>query len=205
MTSGDLSDGRTQAATRYHLESYGAEFELNTSPVDGMRLDFSVGLLNATFREFSQQRIVPGAGTTTEVRVKNFNGNPLIAAPPLSFVAVWSYDILLGRLGTLIPRFDATYKDKTYFSPGVNSAQVSIADSLQARTNEGASQEPYWLLNARIAYRTPDDRIEIAAWVRNATDQVYLSNSLDVSNGLNSFLDIYGTPRTFGVTVGYTW
>ena len=57
------------------------------------------------------------------------------------------------------------------------------------------------LLNARLAYRTPNDRIEVAAWVRNFLDERYKVDVFDVSRDFNTILEVWGDPRTFGLTI----
>ena len=63
------------------------------------------------------------------------------------------------------------------------------------------SQEAYWLLNARLAYRTPDGRIEVAGWVRNFTDESYKSFGFDASTFNNTSIYFVGDPRTYGLSL----
>jgi transcriptional regulator with XRE-family HTH domain len=57
----------------------------------------------------------------------------------------------------------------------------------------------------RRAYRTPDGRIELAGWVRNFTDIRYKIDVFDVSRGDNTILEVWGDPRTYGLTLSYAW
>jgi iron complex outermembrane receptor protein len=71
--------------------------------------------------------------------------------------------------------------------------------------NAPADLEPaYIVANTRISYTTPDDRFEIAGWVRNFTDRWYRVYALDLS-GLGFMQNVYGPPRTFGATFTYRW
>lgn len=191
------------------LESKGVELDAVFRPIEGFELGVSLGILDATFTDFTISRLkfvlsCPTApNCPPEQEVLKFSGNPLVAAPPVSVNVRISYEMELGRLGTLTPRLDASFRDKTYFVPG-NEAELSLGQDAFSK-NEGASQDPYWLVNARIAYATPEDHAEVAFWIQNLTDEVYLNNSLDVSGGLQKFLDIHGQPRTFGVTGTFKW
>jgi iron complex outermembrane receptor protein len=191
------------------LESKGVELDAVFRPLEGLELGLSMGILDATFTDFTISRLKFVLSCPTqpncppEQEVLKFSGNPLVAAPPVSVNVRISYEMLLGGLGTLTPRLDASFRDKTYFVPG-NAAEISLGQDSFSK-NEGASQDPYWLLNARIGYRTPDGHAEVAFWVQNLTDEVYLNNSLDASGGLNTYLDIHGQPRTFGVTGTFNW
>lgn len=188
------------------VTSRGFEIDLQMTPVDGFFMSVGIGVIDAEFTEFSVLRSFRD-GTSACPRpprcpvvfeAQDFSGNPLVAAPPVTVTAVAYYDADLGRFGTLTPRLDASYKGKTYFDPG--NAAVNPPAPLEA-----ASQDPFWLLNARLAYRTPDGRVEVAGWVRNAMDKAYLIDSFDVRGGLDAFLDVYGTPRTYGVTISMQW
>ncbi len=70
---------------------------------------------------------------------------------------------------------------------------------------EMISQDGYWLHNARLAYRTPDGKLEVAGWVRNFTEQTYRTDVFDLTNEFSSIQEIWGEPRTYGFTVSYLW
>jgi iron complex outermembrane receptor protein len=187
------------------VTSRGIELDIQTMPVPGLYVAGSVGLLDAEFTEFSvlksfrDNRFCPSPPRCPVVfEAQDFSGNPVVAAPPITVTVVAYYDMPLGNYGTLTPRLDASFKGKTYFDPG--DTQVRPPQPL-----EGAAQSPFWLLNGRLAYRTPDERIEVAGWVRNAMDQVYLVDAFDVRGSLGALLDVFGTPRTYGVSVSYQW
>jgi iron complex outermembrane receptor protein len=185
------------------VESRGIELDLVARPIDPLMLNVNFAILDAEFTEFTVQRTfvpqscppaLPPCPPVPEIL--DFTGNPLVASPPLSMNVIASYDIELGRYGTLTPRADAIYRGKTYFTPGDQSA-------LNRGANEGTSQDPYWLLNFRLGYRL--EPFELAFWVRNVTDEVYLVNSLDASDSLGKYLDIYGAPRTYGGSLALRW
>ena len=67
------------------------------------------------------------------------------------------------------------------------------------------SQDGYWIQNARIAYRTPDGRIELAFWVSNIFEEEYKVNVFDLSRGNDTILEAWGEPRTYGVTLSLNW
>jgi len=67
------------------------------------------------------------------------------------------------------------------------------------------SQPAYWLHNARLAYRSPDQFIEIAAWVRNFTNVLYITDLFNLTREFNMVRQFYAPPRMFGVTASYDW
>ena len=67
------------------------------------------------------------------------------------------------------------------------------------------SQESYWVLNARLAYRTPGGGIEVAGWVQNFLDEEYKIDAFDESRQFNQVLEVWSEPRTYGVTISYSF
>ncbi len=184
------------------VESKGIEVELGVTPTEGLNIDLSFALLDAEFTDFEVTRsfFTPpcsGGGRLCTIRTEtqDFTGNELPGATPVQFTARASYELLLGRYGTLVPRVSANYKGRTYFDAGDVRGDEPVP-------NEGASQDPYWLFNAGLEYRTPDGHFTVSGWVRNITDQVYLQNSFDLREGFGMLLDFYGDPRTYGITIG---
>ena len=67
------------------------------------------------------------------------------------------------------------------------------------------SQDGYWLHNARISYRTPGERIELAFWVANIFDEEYKRDAFDITRESDTILEVWGEPRTYGVTLSLNW
>jgi iron complex outermembrane receptor protein len=173
----------------------GVEIEVDAAPDERLFVRLALGLLDAHFGTFLVTRSFRGSGCGTTrcpnvFLAEDFSGNPLVAAPDLSFTGSADYAIPLGRYGTLTPRVETSYKSKVYFDQ---------------QADDAVAQDPFWLFNARLGYRTPDERIEVAGWVRNITDRVYLIDSFDLKSFFTEYLDVYGEPRTFGVTVSLSY
>jgi outer membrane receptor protein involved in Fe transport len=67
------------------------------------------------------------------------------------------------------------------------------------------SQEGYFIHNCRIAYRTPDERIELAFWVENLLEEEFKVDVFDVSRDANTILEVWNEPRMYGVTLSLNW
>jgi outer membrane receptor protein involved in Fe transport len=61
------------------------------------------------------------------------------------------------------------------------------------------------VLDARLAWRAPGEHFELAGWVRNLTDEHYLTDALDQSIDLEQILYVYADPRLSGGTVSVRW
>jgi iron complex outermembrane receptor protein len=117
-------------------------------------------------------------------------GNRLVAAPKWNFSVVIKYEVPLFGWGSLVPQYDFNYRSKVYLDP---------------QNLDPISQDPYWLHNARIAYRTPGDRIELAFWVANLFDEEYKVDVFDITREFHTILEVWGEPRTYGVTLSLNW
>jgi len=176
---------------------YGVELEIQSRPLDGWAPEFLEGLLVFTSFAYLESRYTDFLQVRDEVvgsdvveRIDNFSGNQLINAPRFAFSGYAQWDFLLGRYGALVPRFDWSFKDQVFFSP----ANI-----------DPVSQDAFWLLNARLAYRTPNDMIELAGWVRNVTDEIYRLDVIDLSRFQKSIIYAFGVPRTYGVTLSVSF
>ena len=171
---------------------YGLEFELEARPFEGLddlfagiTLFGSFAWLESRYTDFVTQR-TEIIGSRTIVVTDDFSGNRLINAPRFAFAGFAQWDLPLGRFGALVPRFDWSFKDKVFFSPA---------------NLEPVSQGAFWLMNARLAYRAPGERIELAAWVRNLGDEIYRLDVIDLTRFQRSILYAFGDPRTYGLTL----
>jgi iron complex outermembrane receptor protein len=72
-------------------------------------------------------------------------------------------------------------------------------------TNTPNALEPgYWLLNGRVAISGKDDRWSIGVFAKNLTKTVYRTYVNDLP-GFGWLLNVYGNPRTFGLSASVKW
>jgi len=64
----------------------------------------------------------------------------------------------------------------------------------------GAGNRSYWIVDARLSHRS--DNLEIAAWVKNLTDEFYYTYGINLTT-LYQDLMIRGMPRTYGLQATY--
>ena len=111
----------------------------------------------------------------------------LPVTPELTLGAGGDYRFDLGRLGSLTPRADYSYRSSVYY--GANNGQYEF-------------QRGYGLLNVRVTWADPSDRFTIAAYGLNALDQRYISNAQDVTGSLGIAFAQVGAPAEFGLEAG---
>jgi iron complex outermembrane receptor protein len=172
----------------------GVEAEFVFRPHPDVMASLGFGWLDAEFGTFIvPKQVNPPFSRKSDAAshaIFDFTGNPLIAAPRYSLTGNLEYTLSLGRFGALVPGFDFSFKDQV---------------ALDASNRIELSQPAYWLLNARLSYRTPDERISVQGWVRNLTEKLYLIDAFDQGIDSKQILYVYSPPRFFGVTLTIDW
>jgi len=172
-------------------EVIGAEAEIVAKPFPGMLIQANFGWLDSQFVNFQVIKTIQRARQgNPEPTLFDYSGNQLVAAPTWNWSVVSNYEIPLFGWGTLVPQWDFSYSSKVYLDP-------QMVDPI--------SQDGYWIHNARLAYRTPDERIELAFWVANIFDQQYKVDTFDLTREFDTILEVWGEPRTYGVTLSLNW
>lgn len=121
----------------------------------------------------------PGTGTS-DAQLPN--------APELSVNGLVRYNWPMFG-GEMAVQVDGVWNDDQYIE-GTNS-EVSF-------------QESYATANARVTYTSTDSTWDVSGWVKNLSDEEYLLYNLDL--GLLGFVEqVYGPPRSYGMTFSYNW
>jgi iron complex outermembrane receptor protein len=151
----------------------GGEFSLAALPVPGLELQAGLGIADARYLE-----VLPGAPVTTASR--------FVDTPKFTATASVQYLASLGGLGRLTGRLDYVHKSRIDFDPS-NSPLVA--------------QRPYGLLDARLTWEPPGNRMSAYIFATNLTDTHYAVGGLDDSPGgsLGEVVKMMGAPREWGV------
>lgn len=177
-----LPNGQSILESAGSAEAYGIEAEIIAIPVDDLRINLDVGLLNTEFKEYSTTD-----GLRPALGVIDLSGNRFLDAPP--------YRINLGveytwhpSWGDVTLRGEARYTGRTYYTPF---------------NTEPYSQAPYDLYDVFLNYTSPDRKWFGGLFVRN------IENDDIQASGIGATLQIGGyvqgvllPPRTFGIRLG---
>jgi len=182
----------------------GVEIEVFASPTDRFRLSSSISYLHSRYDDFLTKdpldpRNVAGgvaAGNpATDFVAPNgvpdvqLAGNPTRNSPDLSGNFHAEYDFGLGTRGTLTLMGDVSYKDDVYFTEF-------------ARLLEG--QDAYTILDLQLRFKSSDGRWAADLWGKNLTDEEVASSTFQLATARVIGVT-YMPPRTYGVTVGYSF
>jgi iron complex outermembrane recepter protein len=155
---------------------YGAEAELAATPIRNLQIDAGFALLHAKYDTYRSEG-------------GDFSGNQMPEAPKVNATLSVKYAVDLFWGGALEPQVNLSYRGKIYFDP-TETARLS--------------DPSLFLVNAQLAWRSPDERVEAGVWGKNLTDERYLVEITPVA-GLGYDLLSYAAPRTFGVFVRYRY
>ena len=157
----------------------GGELELAWAAGDSWDFIFGLSLLDSDVDQ------VPTLGTASGLAAVDFISAEMPNAPGYSFN-------FLGRKtfnmdgGTLAIQLDGVAYDDQF---------------LEGHNASTTLQRGYELVNARVSFTDSNDSWTIEGWIKNATDEVYRTYSIDLSIlGSTSF---YALPRQAGVTASF--
>jgi iron complex outermembrane receptor protein len=173
----------------------GVDADFTFQPLPRLTAQIGFGWLDAEYVDFqgARRRYVPPfarGGSDPYYFTPDYSGNPLVGAPRYRFSGRIDYRLSIGRLGSLLPSFAFRYRSKTY---------------LDVEEKEELSQGAYWVLDARLAWLALGERLELAGWVRNLTDEHYLTDAFDQTIYPKQILYVYADPRLFGGSVSVRW
>lgn len=158
----------------------GVEIEVLAKPLPALTLNFSGGYLDAKYDDYM--------GLNSFGQAVDNSGNQMPFVPEISMNMGGQYVFDLKKFGFITVRGDASFRDKTYYSPA---------------NEEYLSQDELWLFKAFARYEPSDARWSLELYGKNLTDEEYYTNLSSVLPG-----DRVADPapgRTFGVRFTYNF
>ena len=178
----------------------GVELEATALPIKGLRLNASIGYLDAQYTSFKAalsynfpghvcNGLTGAAGSPPIVQNHADPNTPCYLIPPLSpnLTAKLdaSYDIELGEHGMLTPHV-AWMTENSYFTNLTNAPQ--------------GFQRGWSEVNADITYVDPTGRWRLSLFGKNLSNTIHLLNSNPIA-GLFT-VNYYADPRVYGLELG---
>jgi iron complex outermembrane recepter protein len=181
----------------------GVELELSAIPWEGMEISASGAYLHAAYvaGTFHELQALPD-GTIVSVDRSN---ETVPQAPKYTASIGGTQTVPLG-FGKLSFHMDYAWRDKlVYTSDTASPLQPAAVQAAYATQNALGIIPAYGLLNSRIALNLDKPNVEVAAWVRNLTNKEYYVQQFDSYASLGVSENFQGDPRTFGLTVMYSF
>jgi outer membrane receptor protein involved in Fe transport len=196
------SDGAELELTAYPLEGMIANFSVTYADTrygahDGVcfqlqRPDLSVNRCPGQFNPTSGSEDDPPLGTPLPFSFPNdqfADGHRMTQSP------AWtgSLQVSLQR-----PLFDTGwfwYTGGNVYYRGRHKTSADL-DPLKA-------EDAHWKLNVQAGVRSPNQKLDLQAWVNNATNEIVTTGNFDTVFQAGSFSAFKQQPRTYGVTATY--
>ncbi|HKQ83426.1 MAG TPA: TonB-dependent receptor [Steroidobacteraceae bacterium] len=166
-------------------ETYGVDLSAEVKPAEHWNISAGLNWLQAAYRKFVANGILvpdPAGGLIATSNI-DLTGNDLARSPELTANLTVSFDYPVAA-GAIFGATNYYRSSRLYFDP--------------ANTY---SQDAFGVLNAQIGYRS-QAHWSISAWAKNLTDETCLSTVMP--SQLGGF-GIYAAPRTYGLSVGYSF
>ncbi|EMY6536408.1 TonB-dependent receptor [Salmonella enterica] len=180
----DLKDQQVRL-TRYPVSeiknagksrSRGVEWDINWRPISPLTLSAGLGYSDMRFVEY-KDNIYSRNGTL--IGVNDYHDKRVPNTPDLT----WSVGIDYRFNNGMFTRADVLGVGRTYHD-----------------LNNNHKQDSYQILNLRLGYDDPAWRIML--WADNVTNEVFYSYA---TNANGTWVGQMGSPRTYGISVGYKW
>lgn len=177
-------------------EITGGEVEIQWMPFPGLMVNFSASSNDYEFTEFTDNDLlqaVLGRQVTVDRTDETF---PVSPEDTMSFGIQQTF---MTGFGTLTPRLDYLYKSEIYYGldDGAHTAFEKDIDL--------AGQRAYSVVDLRLTWADNDGDLNIAAFVKNATDERYQVGIASVADSTATYFRTFGEPRMYGLEIRKTF
>lgn len=181
-----ITGGGVTLTNAAQAKIFGFEADLSARVSSKFEINGSVGYLNATYDNFPGCPR-PGA-TPVALTTPNCAGNFLNIAPELTMALGAQFTQPVNDSIDFYTRADWNFRSKVFFEPQ-NTTRLS---------GDGRH-----LVNLRAGLKS--DSWKLTGWVNNLFDATYVNFADDRSAIAINTTQAFGAPRTYGVTVGYSF
>jgi len=172
--------------------------------IEQLSIKLRFGWLDTKFIRFTDlQNRVSTNGVIFPI-TDDSSGNPLINSPEFKFSGTLEWKILLGRLGSLTPRYDVTWSDDIFFDQTAGRGGLNGTGE-RAKPKFTTGQSALWNHNIRLAFKNAAETIEIAGWCRNLTDERSKISAFDASAFAKVVINFVAEPRSCGAQLNLFW
>ena len=173
---------------------YGAETDILWRPTDGLTLSAAATFINSEIDTYTATNVFGQENY-------DFAGNDLPFAPAVTFMGDVDYQMPLAGGGTLAMGATVSYRSEVDAYP---AGGLEVPDNGVNRWSDRVPFEidSYAIVDARLAYTFPGDRMTVSAWAKNAFDDFYVTNVISYNDAITRTV---GMPRTYGVAFTMNW
>ncbi|PCJ43418.1 MAG: hypothetical protein COA71_00665 [SAR86 cluster bacterium] len=171
-------------ANQGNAEHQGLELELEWMANNDLYFALNLGYLDARITESSQ--------LTT-----NISGDMVSLVGKRAYAPNWNNNFLIGFNGNITD----SWRFKSMFEYHYRS---EFSGNLTSLADQAILKLPgYGLSNLYLSLIPDGKNLELSFWVKNLTDKNYRTRTK--SDGLLSYMDIFGEPRSYGASIKLSW
>nr|WP_217895286.1 TonB-dependent receptor [Sphingomonas sp. CDS-1] len=173
----------------------GAEADLIFRPISGLTLTGSGSYLKTKVDRYES--------INTYGQLTDFSGDRLPFAPSWTLIGDVDYRIPLSDGGTIFLGGTVNYRSSADAYVGASRIEFPVGSN-NSRTllTRPYRIDGYTIVDARIGYEFPGDRVSVSAWGKNLFDTFNIQNA--ISYGPVA-VRATGMPRTYGISLNVRW
>ena len=168
------------------VRSRGFEIDTTYQPIRRLTLNFNGSLNDTKYTEYRNAPAPSNISIPTGVNTQDLSGERVYGVPKWSANFNFRYDL----------------QEKNNWQPYVSGSYAWRDWSYGTLDNNPEAKiKAYGLVNASFGarHRFGENEIDVSVWAKNLTDQAFVTNAWNSSNG--TVLASAGQPRTIGATV----
>ena len=173
---------------------FGVEAETVIRPAEGLTLTGSASYLKSKVKRYS--------GVSVFGDVLDFSGNPLPFTPKWTLAGDIDYRVPLENGGTVFVGGGVNYR--TGADTYIGGSVLQIPDNGVNRwlTRIPFNIDGYALVDGRIGYEFPGEKVTVSAWGKNIFNTFHVENVISYNDVITRAV---GQPASYGVTVKVRW
>ncbi|GAB3369763.1 TonB-dependent receptor [Spongiibacter taiwanensis] len=191
-------------------EIYGVEADITAQLTERLRVSAAFTYLQSEVKKyqgasFTSEAVVDNGQLVLATGEEDFSGDPIPFTPELTYMVDVEYTIPLDGGDEWFAGVNLngqTESDAAFGGSRLTYTQAQRDAGAKSITPKFNEMDAYSIVNARLGYRSADGHWRVTLWGKNILDEYYVTNVIASSDTSARFV---GRPRTFGISVGYTF
>lgn len=170
----------------------GAELDITWLPADGWFIQTSLGITDAEVADSTlttKDTFLSSSDPLSDVAVEGAR-LPNVADWSLNTTIRYEHNLTSNLLG--MAQLEYSYRDDMDLTMAISAKEIAFYN-----------EDAYGLANLRYSIVDANNTWILTGYVLNVTDEAYRSAARP--DGLTGFYEMYGAPRSYGVTYTYNW
>jgi iron complex outermembrane receptor protein len=206
IVNGFINDQVTQfVRNASSTNTLGAEFELTWLAWDGMTITSNLSLLDSEYDDYDVEELLISGPNAGQLVTVDHSGENSPHAPEMTF-QLGATQLIQTDMGEIALHADYFWVDDTWFQDNtVRQGESDIVMQQQREEQRHNFVGSYSLVNATATFTTTDEQWQVSVWGKNLADEEYYTGVSNFYSAFGSATKTWGSPRTFGASVKFTF